>query len=252
MPTPNYPRDFGDEWNTMRANMRALFTAANNRRPLTRIKVRALELFGDLVIRNDGQIALYAPGHPNEAVIYIGRTYDAETGEREGWAASVQRLNGADLLLAQVTNDGRGAVTIRDSEHNAVVSTPLHGKWLGQPSIPYPLPVNTGTVDTVPNASSSIWTTVAQSSMHVQHARLYAYAYVYWNTGTEGEVRLTAEGIQLSPTHYVGEGGSSLKIDIDMTEHFQFYDYITFELELRVTSGSERVGAQVVSLFGYS
>ena len=226
----------------MRSHTRRLFTSANNRRPLTKIRARVLELLGSLLIKAGGRFGVL--DDDGNLLVYIGATYNTDTGNRSGSGLIVERPNEVSLLEVISRVNDVGELQVFDDGANAVISTDAGGLHLARPYLQYPLPVAVDAGSWPSTTTTGSWVTLARSYALKQHPKVRCYADVA-AVGASGQARLVVNGQQIGDTAYAPG-----QLDVSGAVPSDYLDVLEFELQVYNDTGAGELYGQVLMLYG--
>lgn len=253
MPIPQYPPDMAS-W--MQANARSVINARNqalSRNPLTRIKAKALELLGNLVIKSTGYLAVF--NSSDQEIVKMG--YLGSLGDEEVWGFSFHRPDGTEAMRMYSSPSGANTYTcLLDRHSNIIVSDDgLSGQGLARPWMPYATPMLVEPLGGMPSTDQSAWTTVAESWPYATHPRLSVYGTsaidVVGSDETSGEIRLMINGTQVGDAITAGGTFTWYEALPGWADTVNYLDQIKVEIQARKTNSvTGRIYAQVLRLYG--
>jgi hypothetical protein len=218
------PEDIIDRITALERRLKQLSTAVSARPVLTRLYGGSLQ-----VTDPDGT-----------AVVSVG------TRSGQGYGVAVRRQSGEDALT--VSGSGAQPLRIFDTDRREIFSDDVTTGGLARPWLPMLPPQDTAVVRW-PQTTSTAFTTVARSYCVVWQPRMRLRMSTAAAPSTVGQVRVLVDGAAWGS---VVTTGTTFDNTGPVTTDFgaKFGDYVTVEIQAKVTSGTGAVYAQPLMMHG--
>lgn len=216
----------------------------------------------DVVVSDGGELEILDGGHirvrhpddlGGDVAVFFGRVVSESDRAYQGTGLLVQRTDRGDIFQARTDETGDAhTVHIRDNAGNLVLWVDAgSARGLARPT--FSIPMHNAYWQSWGSTDSSSWTTLARGSADLWSAGFYTrYQATSDGAGTSGEVRLVASR---DGADYVIGGPEAVGFTIAwysaggvMPSQLPIGGWVDFRLEARVTSGTGRVHAAVISL----
>ena len=241
MGIPNYPKNFGDEWQKSQRKIKNNFTSGNRSNGGTVIATDVLQITGQLTVAPGGKFVGQYQNGIN--AFYIGPvTNDGIPGE----GIVIRRANGTEVLHVEGLTSDESSWALKDEAENDIISD--SGVGLGRPYLNVPF---ADVISTMPGNTTGSYVTVHKAifARHHPQFRLYLSYNVTATTGAINvNVTTVADGtVSVSETLALS-GTGDLALTIDMPG--DFLEPVTMEIQTKVDSGAGATGVVVTGAYG--
>lgn len=250
MATPSYPEDLGSELNLLRAKVRSAFTSANARKAYAEIRSGSIEVFGDVTVRDGGQLQVRFPDDFGGGVImHIGDIFRDDTGAFVGTGMILQREDAGDILVVRTDEVGGSRIQARDGIGNVVLGTDDSGTGLAHPFLrAHPA---FDRVASWPSSPETVFTPLVKTWSSTYQPWVRVFGNVIGNDGGAGEARVMCNGVQIGSTISVSNNViETVFVEApipNLPSNFEALIDLA-SLEVRRTSGSGIIRGQLYSV----
>lgn len=178
--------------------------------------------------------------HP--MLLYVGQLDVNGSVANSGVIAS--RPNGIEIMTL-----GDGGCGIFDAFQNLMLASDEVAGWgLRDPWIPLPTPAP-ATAGNWPYTTNTSWTTIASSSVVLQHPRVKWNGYGYMGAGS-AQFRLLVNGQALGAVFTATNGYVPIAEEFNLLAGSQWQNGVEVDLQAQVTSGTGNAAGQVTGIYG--